>query len=268
MIFVWSVRAIVTFVFLFLMVPIVIVVVSSFSSSPGLVFPPAGLTLHWYQSISSEFLEAMRVSLIVASGTTALATLVGTPTAIGLVRSRIFGKAFVSMLCLSPLTVSTLVIGVAAFQYATKIWEVTGVSFGGNIPSLILGQAAFTIPFVIRAVITGQAHFDQSLEEASLSLGATPWQTFHRVTLPLLMPGIVSGAIFAFTMSFDDVPVALFLGGGSAVTLPVKIYTSVEFAIDADVMAVGTIVIVGSLICMLMLDRLIRLDRFFGEAKA
>jgi len=262
-----TLRAVVALVFVFLLLPIVIVLASSFSSAPVMVFPPSGFTFHWYRSMSPEFIEAMRVSLIVALGTTALATLVGTPTAIGLVRSRIPGKAFISMLCLSPLMVSTLVIGVAAFQYANKIWEISGISFGGNIQSLILGQSAFTIPFVIRGAITGQAHFDHSLEEASLSLGATPWQTFRRVTLPILMPGILSGAIFAFIMSFDDVPVSLFLGGGSATPLPVKIYTSVEFGIDADVMAVGSIVIVGSLICMLVVDRLIGLEKFFGNTR-
>jgi putative spermidine/putrescine transport system permease protein len=262
-----AVRAIIALVFLFLLLPIVIVVTSSFFSTSVLVFPPAGFTLHWYRNIAPEFIEAMRVSFFVAVGTTVLATLVGTPTAIGLVRSRIPGKTFFTVFCLSPLMVSTLVIGVAAFQYTTKIWELTGVSLGGNIQTLILGQSAFTIPFVIRAAVTGQAHFDHSLEEASLNLGATPIQTFRRVTLPLLLPGILSGAIFAFIMSFDDVPVALFLGGGGAMTLPVKIYTSVEFGIDADVMAVGSIVIVGSLICMLVLDRLVGLDKCFGDTK-
>jgi putative spermidine/putrescine transport system permease protein len=263
-----AMRLLVTLVFVYLLVPIAIVIITSFSASPGLVFPPAGFTLHWYRNISPEFVEAMRVSLVVALGTTALATVVGTPAAIGIVRSRIHGKTLISMLFMSPLMVSTFVIGVAGLLYTTKIWEVTGVSFGGNIQTLILGQSAFTIPFVIRAVITSHAHFDHSLEEVSLNLGATPWHTFRRVTLPILMPGIISGAIIAFIVSFDDVPVALFLGGGDAVTLPVKIYTSVEFAIDADVMAVGSIVIGGSLICMLLLDRLIGLDRFFGSANA
>jgi putative spermidine/putrescine transport system permease protein len=265
---IFAFRAIVTLAFIFLLLPIAIVIVTSFSSSPGLVFPPGGFTLHWYKNISPEFIQAMRVSLIVALGTTAIATLVGTPTALGLVRSEIPGKTAITALFLSPLMVSTFVIGVAAFQYTGKIWDITGISFGGNIPTLILGQSAFTIPFVIRAVITGHAHFDYALEEVSLNLGATPWQTFRRVTLPILMPGIVSGAIFAFVMSFDDVPVALFLGGGDAVTLPVKIYTSVEFSIDADVMAVGSIVIAGSLICTLLLNRLVGIDRFFGSGNA
>ena len=117
---------------------------------------------------------------------------------------------------------------------------------------------------VIRAAIAGQAHFDVSVEEAALNLGASPLQTFFRITLPIIAPGIVSGAIFAFIMSFDDVPVALFLGGGDTTTLPVKIYTSIEFNFDADVMAMGTIVIAGSLACMAILDRLVGLGTLFG----
>lgn len=258
----------VAFVFAFLLLPIVIVVVSSFSSSPGLTFPPAGFTLDWYGKISPDFLVAARVSILVALGSTALAIVVGVPVALALVRSHMPGKRIVSMLCLSPLMVSSLVIGVALFQFTIALWDAFKLSLGGDIPMLIVGHAAFTIPFVIRAAVAGQAHFDLSLEEASFNLGATPLQTFFRVTLPLLMPGIVSGAIFAFIMSFDDVPVALFLGSGANPTLPVKIYTSVEFAIDADVMAVGTIVIAASLIVMMVLDRLIGLDKFFGNAKA
>jgi putative spermidine/putrescine transport system permease protein len=261
-------RAVVALVFVFLLLPVAIVVVSSFSSSPGLTFPPAGFTLDWYAKISPDFLAAAQVSILVAVGSTALAIVVGVPVALALVRSSMPSKNFVSMLCLSPLMVSTLVIGVALFQFTMALWDAFNLSLGGDIPILVLGHAAFTIPFVIRAAIAGQAHFDNSLEEASLNLGATPMQTFFRVTLPLLMPGIVSGAIFAFIMSFDDVPVALFLGSGANPTLPVKIYTSVEFAIDADVMAVGTIVIAGSLLIMLMLDRLVGLDKFFGDAKA
>lgn len=261
-------KLIVAVVFLFLLLPIIIVVVTSFSGSPGLVFPPTSLTLYWYKNISGDFFAAMRISLIVALGTTTLATLVGAPAALAIVRGKLPGKAIISTFCLSPLMVSTLVIGVAAFQYTIVLWDIFGVSLGGTMLGLILGQTAFTIPFVVRATITGQAHLDESLEEASLSLGATPVETFFRVTLPIILPGIVSGAIFAFIMSFDDVPVALFLGGGGATTLPVKIYSSVEFSIDAEVMAVGTIVIMASLLCMLILDRLIGLHLLFGTAKA
>ena len=257
-------RAFTALVFFFLMLPIVSVVVSSFASSPVLYFPPSGFTLHWYRNINSEFTNALLVSLTVAAGTTAIAVVIGTFAALALVRGNFPGKRVLGVLFMSPLSVSTVVIGVAAFHYTIVLWDLFGVHLGGRILGLILGQSAFTIPFVIRAAIAGQAHFDMSIEEASLNLGATPLQTFFYITLPLIAPGIVSGGIFAFIMSFDDVPVALFLGGGDTMTLPVKIYTSIEFNFDADVMAMGTIVIVGLLVCMAILDRLVGLGTLFG----
>ncbi|MFO1081096.1 MAG: ABC transporter permease [Reyranellaceae bacterium] len=260
-------RGFVALVFVFLLLPIAMVVLTSFSKSAVLAFPPREFTLDWYARISTEFLDALQVSLIVSSGTTALATVVGTLAALALVRGRFPGRAVLGAFCLSPLMVPTLVIGVAAFQFSGMIWDAFGFSLIGTIPGLILGQSAFTIPFVIRAAVAGQAHFDTAIEEAALNLGATPLQTFFRVTLPILLPGIVSGAVFAFVMSFDDVPVALFLGGGEATTFPVKIYTSVEFNFDADLMAISTLVVGCSLLVMLVLDRLIGVDKFFGAAR-
>ena len=260
-------RTFVGAVLVFLLLPVLMVVVTSFSSSPVLVFPPSGFTLRWYENISPDYFESLRVSLIVGIGTSALATVIGTPAALAIVRGRFPGKALVSILCLSPLMVSTLVIGVALFQYTIALWDIFHVSLGGSIAALIVGQASFTIPFVIRAAIAGQAHFDRSVEEASINLGATPLQTFFRITLPILMPGIASGAIFAFLMSFDDVAVALFVGGGATTTLPVRIYTSVEFSLDASVMAIGALVICGSLVCVLVLDRLVGADKLFGTVR-
>jgi putative spermidine/putrescine transport system permease protein len=260
-------RAFVALVFVFLLLPIAMVVLTSFSDGAVLKFPPTQFTLRWYQNISGEFIAALKVSLIVSTGTTIIATVVGTMAALALVRGRFPGRTAMSAFCLSPLMVPTLVIGVAGFQFANTVWDVTHFSLLGTIPGLILGQSAFTIPFVIRAAVAGQAHFDTAIEEAALNLGATPWQTFWRVTLPILLPGVVSGAVFAFVMSFDDVPVALFMGGGDVMTFPVKIYTSIEFSFDADLMAISTLVVGASLAVMVVLDRLIGVDKFFGAAR-
>lgn len=261
-------RVVVFLVFAFLLLPIAMVVVSSFSASAVMAFPPSGLTAKWYTAISPAFLQALKVSLVVAIGTTVLATVAGTPAALALVRGRFPGKALVGAFCLSPLMVPTLVIGIAAYQFTFIVWDLFGLPLGGTIIGLVLGQTAFTIPFVIRAVIAGQAHFDMALEEAALSLGATPLQTFFKITLPLLAPGIVSGAIFAFLMSFDDIPVALYLGGGDATTLPVKIFTTIEFSFTADVMALASLIVFVSLALMVALDRFVGLDKFFGAIRA
>jgi len=264
----WTLRTFVGLVFAFLLLPLVAVVVSSFASTPVMVFPPSGFTTQWYGQIPGEFYQAAWTSLIVATGTAVLSVLVGTPTALGLARGELPGHATINALMLSPLMVPTLVIAVAAFQFTKVVWQMSGVALDDTIPGLILAQSAFTIPFVLRSVIAGHANFDRTLEEASQNLGATPWQTFRRVTLPLLAPGIASGAIFAFLMSFDDLPVALFLSGGSVTTLPVKLFTSIEFSLDIWIMAVASMVIGVSLVLMVILDRTIGCDKFVGATRA
>jgi len=260
-------RSFVGLVFIFLIAPLVTVVSTSFSDSAVLAFPPSGFTLKWYRSISPEFWAALRVSLIVSTSTTAIAVVAGTAASLALVRGRFPGRVILSAYCMSPLMVPSLVIGVAAFQFASRIWDWTGYSLMGSMLGLVLGQSAFTIPFVIRSAIAGQAHLDRTVEEAAMNLGASPAQTFFRVTLPMLLPGVISGAVFAFVMSFDDVPIALFLGGGDATTFPVKIYTSVEFNFDADLMAVSTIVVACSLVVMTIVERLIGIDKLLGGAR-
>jgi putative spermidine/putrescine transport system permease protein len=128
---------------------------------------------------------------------------------------------------------------------------------------LVIGHLTFAIPFVIRSVLASHTRFDHSLEEAAANLGATPLQTFFRVTLPILKPGIASGAIFAFLISLDEVPIALFMGGGDATTLPVKIFTAIEISFG-DILAVASLVVCGSVVLMLILDRLVGLERLFA----
>ncbi len=260
-------NALVALVMIFLLMPLLAVAFASVSTGAPLAFPPSGFTLAWYERISPDFYAALRVSVIVALGATAISTVVGTLAALALQRGRLPGKRLLSILCLSPLMVPTLVIGVAAFQFVLVVWDIFGLSVADTTLALILGHSAFCVPFVIRSALAVQAHYDMTLEEAALNLGASRVQTFFRITLPLLMPGIVSGAIFAFLASFDDVPVALFLGGSSTVTLPVKIFTSIEFSFDASVMAVATLVVAVSLALMLVIDRLIGIETFIGTGR-
>ena len=251
--------------FLFLAAPVVIVVIASFNTGAVLSFPPAGFTLRWYETINPAFYRAVYVSLTVAFSTAILSIVFGVPAALALARGRYMGRDTLNSLCLSPLMVPALVTGVALFQLSLTVWDATGIGLGGTIPGLVIGHLTFGIPFVIRAVIAGHARFDRALEEASLNLGATPLQTFWRVTMPVLKPSIVSGGIFAFLMSLDDVPIALFVGGGDATTLPVRIFTTVEFDFGGDVMAVAALVVGVSVALMLLLDRLVGLEQFFGS---
>lgn len=258
---------IVGIVLAFLMLPLVAVMVSSFSGGPPMAFPPQRFTLRWYEAISADYYGALRTSLIVAVGATALSVVIGTLAALALRRGRMRGQRLLSILCMSPLMVPTLVIGVAGFQFTLVLWDIFHLSIADTIIVLTLGHAAFCVPFVIRSALVAQAHYDLTLEEAAQNLGATPVETFFRVTLPLLMPGIITGGIFAFLASFDDVPVALLLGGSNTVTLPVKILTSIEFSFEASIMAVATLVVIVSLVLMLIVDRLIGLESLIGVGR-
>ncbi len=251
-------------VFAFLAAPVLIVVVASFNAGAVLSFPPSGFTTAWYGAIKPSFLDAVYVSLVVAVSTAGLSMVVGVPGALALARGRYPGRDVLNAVCLSPLMVPALVTGVALFQFSLVVWDLTGIGLGGTIAGLVIGHLTFGIPFVIRAVIAGHARFDRAIEEAAQNLGATPVQTFWRVTLPVLKPSIVSGGIFAFLMSLDDVPIALFIGGGDATTLPVRIFTTVEFDFGGDIMAVATLIVGASVLLMLLLDRLVGLEQFFG----
>ncbi len=261
--------ALVTFVvFIFLLAPIVFVVGASFGKSALLTFPPTEFTSEWYGKISAGFFEAARVSVVVGVAASAIGVLLGTPAALALVKGRFPGRRALNTLTLSPLMVPTLVLGVSMYQFYVWVWDVTGVGLGGRLSGLIVGHSVFTVAYVVRAVVAGLAHFDASLEEAAMNLGATPLQTFFRITFPQLMPGISAGAIFAFITSFDDVPVALFLSGGEATTLPIKIFTSIEYSIDPSIMALSVYVIGASLGAMILLDRTLGLEKFFGASRA
>ena len=250
--------------FLFLLAPVVIVVIDSFNGGAVLSFPPSSFTTRWYGLIKPSFFSALYVSLIVAGATAFFSIIIGLPGALALARGRFRGRDAINSLCLSPLMVPALVTGVALYQFSLTIWDVTGLTLGGTIAGLVLSHMTFGIPFVIRAVVAGHARFDRALEEAAQNLGAAPLETFWRVTLPVLRPSIVSGGIFAFVMSLDDVPIALFMGGGDNTTLPVRIFTTIQFDFGGDVMAISALIVGASVILMLLLDRLVGLEQFFG----
>lgn len=261
-------RLIVPFVlvptFVFLLAPVIVVVVAAFNGGPILSFPPTSFTTHWFALIKPSFVKALYVSLIVATLTAVLATLIGLPASLALSRGRFPGRDALNSLMLSPLMVPALVTGVALYQFSFVLWDLSGLRVGGTIAGLVIGHLTFGVPFVVRAILAGHARFDYALEEAALNLGATPLQTFWQVTFPVLRPSVISGAIFAFVMSLDDVPIALFMGGGDATTLPVRIFTTVEFDFGGDVMAVAAVIVGISFVLMLILDRLVGIERLFG----
>jgi putative spermidine/putrescine transport system permease protein len=254
----------VALVFAFLLLPLVVVVATSVGDSAIMRFPPSAFTLRWYAEIPSEFYDSALTSVIIASGATVLAVLVGTPAALALVRGNIAGSRILNAMFLSPLIIPTIVIGVAGLLFLNVIWDLIGVDLHDTYIGLILAHTSFTTALVIRSTIAAHANFEYRVEEASANLGATPLQTFVYVTLPLIRPGIAAGAVFAFLYSFDELPIALLLGGANVTTLPVKIYTTLEQSLDTWIMAVSAIVIFTSAALILVMQRVAGLQRFLG----
>jgi putative spermidine/putrescine transport system permease protein len=261
-------RIFVTFTFLFLVAPIISVAVSSVSGGAIFVFPPSAFTLKWYSQIPLSYLQALKVSLEVGAGATAIAVIVGVPAGLALVRGHLPGSRTLSAVCLMPLMVPSLVIGVAALQFTNVIFDEFHLSLVETVFGLTLAHSAFTIPFVVRAVIAGQIQLNGDLENAAMNLGARPMRVFVTVTLPMLGPAVLSGAIAAFLISFDDVPIALFIGGGEVTTLPVRILNSIQFDLSPAILALSTLVAGSILILIALCGKVFGLDKVFGTVKS
>jgi putative spermidine/putrescine transport system permease protein len=227
-------------VLLFLAFPILIVALLSFSSASYLSFPPPALSVRWYETYlgSREWLVSTWLSLGIAASTVVLATTLGTLAALGLSRLKGLARVGVAALIVSPLIVPGIIAAIGIY-YAFSRYRLVGTPIG-----LVLAHTSLAVPFVVTSVSASLAGFDRGLERASLSLGATPWGTFRQVTLPLISPGVLVGALFAFITSFDELIVALFLSGSGAVTLPRRMWDDLRFAIDPTIAAVSTLTIV------------------------
>jgi putative spermidine/putrescine transport system permease protein len=238
----------------FLVLPIAIVVPLSLSSGHYLSFPPPGVSLQWYRSFfgSSDWMGAAWVSIEVAVPVTVLSVLLGTPAAIGLLRGRFPGQQAVNALILSPLIVPGIIVAIGAYFVYAQYGLV------GNPVALVLGHTCLAVPFVVINVTTALHGVDKRLEQAALSLGAAPWATFRQVTLPLIAPGIMAGAVFAFITSFDELLVALFLSGSGAVTLPRRMFDEIRYDIDPTIAAVSSLLILATTVLMLVAELLRR----------
>lgn len=228
-------------ILLYLVAPVIVVVATAFTTTAYPVFPPQGFTLQWFERFLGmpEFTEAIRRSTLLALSSTTVATVLGTFSALSLARYRFSGREAISAFMLSPILFPTIVFGLALLVFYSRI----GLS--GSFAGLVIAHSVLTTPFVIRLVTASLAEFDPAVEEASRNLGAGWWRTFLQVTLPLIRPGVLAGAVFAFIISFDELVVTLFLAGPDMTTLPVRIYTYVEFSSDPTISAISTMLIVA-----------------------
>ena len=247
-------------IYAFLFLPMIVVVTTSFGREQFIAFPPKGFTLTWYASFlqSPKWVNAFLYSGYLGAATCLLTLLLGVPASYCLVRYRFFGQNFLRQLFLAPLIVPWIVTGVAVLIFFTQL-RVTGTFWG-----LVLGHTVVCTPYVVRSVIASLEGFDVNLENAARILGASPLQTFLRVTLPLIKPGILAGAIFSFLMSFDNVPISIFIVNPSQMTLPVEMLHFISWIQDPTISAVATIYIALSLGALFIAEKTVGLGKFTG----
>ncbi|WP_181706471.1 ABC transporter permease [Chthonobacter rhizosphaerae] len=227
---------------LWLVAPTLVVVPMSFNENKSLAFPPKGFTLDWYANFFSnpEWSSSLFNSLKVASLVAVAATVLGTLAAFGLDRMKSASAGWLRMILLTPMIVPGVVLGIGIYAVYLDT-HLVGTLFG-----FVVAHTMLAIPFVLIAVSASLEVFDKRLELAAASLGAGRWTTFRTVTMPLIAPGILSGFLFAFVTSFDEIIVSLFITSPYLKTLPVQIYSSITRDADPTVAAVGTILFLAT----------------------
>jgi len=248
----------------FLILPTFVVVPLSLSAGDFLAFPPPGWSFKWYASYFGQppWLHATLLSFQVAVVTMLASTVLGTLAAYGVLRGRLRRRTLVVSLMISPIIVPPIVIGVAIYGLLAQ-WNLIGHFLG-----LVIGHAIGSIAYVMVIVSATLAGFDRSLERAAMSLGAGPLLTFRRVTFPLIRAGVLSGAVFAFIHSFDEVIITMFISGVHVQTLPLKMWEDIRNQIDPTIAAVSSMLILLPVAWLIVLEVAHGLNRATAHAGA
>ena len=254
-------------ILLFLITPILVIIPLSFNSEPYFTYPMPGFSLRWYENFisgeqSAVWQLAIKNSIIVAIFATLLATGLGTVAAVGLSNSRLPGKTLLMGLLISPMIVPLVITAVGMYFFYSSLGitprQLSQIWSGLHLFPVIIAHAALGTPFVVITVTATLVGFDQSLTRASASLGADGLRTFFKVTVPLVLPGMISGALFAFITSFDEVVVVLFLAGIEEYTIPRRMFSGMREQISPTILSVATVLVVLSIFLLTALELLRR----------
>jgi putative spermidine/putrescine transport system permease protein len=258
----WSTAVVVVLGFVFLLLPLLVTSVMAFDARNFLgPMPPPGFSLHWFVRFFSQtyFLQGLRTSLLVAVIACSISLAAGAAAALFLDRTAFWGRDVVLATFLSPLVVPPVVIGFSLLLFLAQI----GVTWG--LGRLVVGHVIITLPYAIRTALASLAGIDRRLEEAALNLGATETRVLWTVTLPLIRTGLISGAIFAFAVSLDDVAVSSFLTDPTTYTLPVALVSSMRATFDLTIAAASVLLIGVTVVLMFILDKAVGFDRLIGR---
>ncbi|GAX88983.1 ABC transporter permease [Effusibacillus lacus] len=233
---------------LFLITPVLIIIPMAFSTSPFFVFPPPGVSAKWFNQFfgDSLWVESLTRSLEVAMLSTLVATILGILGALAVSRLSFKGKNLFMAVMLSPMLVPVIVVAIAVYRFFSEIHLV------GSIPGLVLAHALLGLPVVFVTVLASLKGIDRNLELAAEGLGSTPVGVFFRITLPLIKPGILSGALFAFITSMDEVVVTIFISGVATPTLPRVMWEQMRAQVDPTMAAASTLIIAATTILFLV----------------
>jgi putative spermidine/putrescine transport system permease protein len=237
-------------ILVFLILPVLIIIPLSFGAQKYLEFPPKGFSLQWYKSFFTSYNWTMATwtSFKIAFFVTILATLLGTLAAFYFVRTDFKGKEFLYGLMLSPMIMPVIILAIAIYFFFAKLKLI------GSLTGLVVAHTILAVPFVIVIVTATLQGFDISLEKAAMNLGAGRLRTFFKITFPLIRPGVLTGALFAFLTSFDEVIIAIFISGTTANTLPKKMWDSLTMETDPTITAIATMLIFLTVALLLIIE--------------
>lgn len=286
----YTYHAICVAIFIFLIAPILIIMPLSFNAEPYftftekmLTFDPEGYSLRWYDLLltfgmalpdaardgswwadvwaNATWVRAAKNSVIIGFWSTIVATALGTLAALGLSRSEMPYRRLIMAILISPMIVPIIIIATGLFFFYSSPCAIVGLDCGrltATYTGVVLAHATLGIPFVIITVTATLIGFDQSLARAAASLGASPQRTFFKVILPLILPGVVSGALFAFVTSFDEVVAVLFIAGPEQQTIPRQMWNGIREAISPAILSVATILVIISIALLATVELLRR----------
>ncbi|WP_083792138.1 ABC transporter permease [Roseobacter sp. GAI101] len=246
-----------TLLTIFILSPLVVVVLVSFSATDFVSMPFNGVSLRWYRKIleTPELIDAFWLSLSLGLLSATVATAMAIPAAIAISRYTFGGRDAVMAFLMSPLMIPHVVLGIAFLRF----FSIMGLT--GSFIAMVLIHALIVVPFSLRLTLAAMTGLDRETEQAARSLGATRWITFRRILLPLIMPGVAGGWVMCFIQSFDEVTMTIFVATPGTTTLPVALYHRIAFSSDPVTTSVSTVMIMGTLVAMIALDRIVGLER-------
>jgi putative spermidine/putrescine transport system permease protein len=254
-------RAVIVLLYAFLLAPLAVVLLTSFSNDGFLSFPPRHWGIAGYRALldNGPFQAGLQRSLVLAATVTLATLLIGTASAFAIARYSFRGRGALLAIFTAPLLMPTIVLALALLLVFARIGLLA------TFPGLVLGHCLVALPYVIRIVLTALRGIPPALEDAAATLGAKPFQVFCRVTLPLMRPGLVAASALAFLASFDEVVISLFLVGPRVTTLPIEVFHYVEYRADPQVSALSVVLIGFTVLLIVVVERSLGVMRALGR---